>query len=96
MSLAAPDRVVLYGADSCPACREVARKLAAAGWEFEAIKIDIDNPASAVNDVLRAKVPGWSGYVPVLQVDDLIVELGQGGLWQAFAPWPLAKEAVCV
>jgi hypothetical protein len=72
------------------------RKLTAAGWEFEAIKIDIDNPASAANDVLRAKLPGWSGFVPVLDVDGLLVELGQAQLWEAFAPWSVAREAVCV
>ena len=96
MSLAAPTRVVLYGADSCHACQSVVRKLSAAGWEFEAIKIDIDNPAAAANDVLRAALPSWSGYVPVLEIDGLFVELGQGQLWEAFAPWPLALEATCV
>lgn len=94
--MAAPEYVTLYGADSCPACQAVVRKLSAAGWEFEAIKIDIDNPASPANDALRAKLPGWSGYVPVLEVDGIIVELGQGGLWEAFAPWPMAKEACVV
>ena len=96
MSLAHPSRVVLYGADSCPACQTVVRKLVAAGWEFEAVKIDIYNPASAANNGLRAGVPGWSGYVPVLEIDGLFVELGQGQLWEAFAPWPLAMEAACV
>jgi len=96
LSLAAPEYITLYGCDSCPACRAVARKLAAAGWEFDAVKVDIDNPASPANEGLRAVLPGWTGFVPVLDIGGTVVELGQGRLWEAFAPWPVVKEAVCV
>jgi glutaredoxin len=92
MSFVTPTKqVVLYGAADCPACQAVKAKLEQAGWPFRVVEVDINNPEAEGTRALRAALPKWSGFIPVLGIGDVLWELGVANLWESFAPWPRPK-----
>jgi glutathione S-transferase len=82
---------VLYADPVCPACETVKAKLEQAGWPFRVVEVHLNEPNDEGSRALRAALSGWSGYVPVLDVDGVLWELGVANLWDSFAPWPLPK-----
>jgi glutathione S-transferase len=92
MSLLHPVHVALYGHPECPACRHVRGLLDAAGWVYEFVLLDPDAPGKA-GEELRICFPRWSGFIPVLVIDSLCVELGENGVWESFAPWAVPRPA---
>lgn len=92
MNLLAPEKITLYGEKDCPACKELKRKLDEARWPHEYVEVDVHAPGGEGQGRLRQEFPKWGGYVPVLVIDKLCMELGQASLWDSFAPWSLANN----